>query len=519
MFRKWVKRFAVRASLKVLPAAIPATLADAAMLWGIRSFVKLLSGEPLLSVQEWLLCMVLIAGLRFLFLRFRADLSEKTFRNFSAAMEGRFLKTLRSLHPKFFHSKTADAELRSAFEAAEALPRSGRSLVQTLQAAVQLVVFVPVLFFISWQLTLFLFFCMTPLLSYVQKRVRKMAGEARLALEGEGELRSDFETLKHTFREWSSPEEQALGISAAFQKIREVNSNKQRLVSRQISLSLAVETISVLAMVFVLAICAWMISRSWMTPEALVLYASAVFLCYKPLKECARAIPEIRGAATSLAVLEALAEFPKRARQRAFGKELAVTDAEFSYGASPVFKGFSCGHEFKPGEALFLRGENGAGKSTLLRLFAGLEQLDSGRVTLPASCGGTFFVSQGVFLPPRDFLSQKIAAAFQKGGEGPAALRRFAEISGARNLAGKAGLSGGERARLALFWALLSKEPLLLLDEPFAYIALESREKIMREFLRAAFELKKFVVVSGHEPFPENLQNSFKFLEIPRLGA
>lgn len=519
MFKKWVKGTAIRASLRLLPAAIPATVADAAMLFGIRSFVKLVGGEPLLSVQEWLVCMVLVAVLRFLFLRFRDNLSERTFRKFSAALEGRFLKTLRNLHPKFFHSKTADSELRSALEAAEALPRSGRSLVQTLQAAVQLVVFVPVLFFISWQLTLFLFFCMTPLMAFVQKKVRKMAGESRAALEGEGELRSAFENLKNTFREWSSLEEQTLGVSAAFKKIREVNANKLRLVSRQVSLSLAVETVSVLAMVFVLAICAWMISRSFMTAEALVLYASAVFLCYKPLKECARAIPEIRGAATSIALLEALEAFPKKKRAKCFGPELALRDAEFSYGAAQVFKGFSFAHKFERGEALFLRGENGAGKSTLLRLVAGLEELDSGKVILPNSCSGCFFVSQGIFLPPRDFLAKKIAAAFLEGGEGPAALKRFAGVSGAGTLAKKAGLSGGERARLALFLALASTENLLLLDEPFAYIALADRQKIMEAFLAAATELGKFVVVSGHEALPKALENSFKFLEIRGLGA
>lgn len=519
MFRKWVKGAAIRASLGLLPAAIPATAADALMLLGIRSFVKLLGGDPLLSVQEWLLCMVLVALLRFHFLRLRDNLSERTFREFSAALEGKFLKILRSLHPKFFHSKTADSELRSAFEAAEALPRSGRSLAQTLQAAVQLVVFVPVLFFISWELTLFLFCCMTPLLAFVQKKVRKMARESRAALEGEGELRSEFESLRNTFREWSAPEEQRLGVGAAFKKIRALSESKLRLASRQISLSLAVETSSVLAMVFVLAICAWMISRSFMTAEALVLYASAVFLCYKPLKECARAIPEIRGAATSVAMLEALEAFPKRNRERHFGAELAVRDADFSYGAAPVFKGFSCSHKFERGKALFLRGENGAGKSTLLRIFAGLEELDSGKVILPNSGSGCFFVSQGVFLPPRDFLAEKIAAAFKEGGEGPAALRRFAEVSGAGTLALKAGLSGGERARLALFWALSSNETLLLLDEPFAYIALADRERIMTEFLNAAFELGKLVVVSGHEALPKALESSFSFLEIPRLGA
>src|SRR5258708_5941968 len=50
-----------------------------------------------------------------------------------------------------------------------------------------------------------------------------------------------------------------------------------------------------------------------------------------------------------------------------------------SYGARPLFNGITFG--LGDGERMGLIGPNGSGKSTLLRIFAGLENPDSGTVS------------------------------------------------------------------------------------------------------------------------------------------
>ena len=65
-------------------------------------------------------------------------------------------------------------------------------------------------------------------------------------------------------------------------------------------------------------------------------------------------------------------------------------------------------------------------------------------------------------------------------------VQAFMELANVRKLLAKEGLSGGERAKVALTWALASKAAALLLDEPFAAVALADREPLLREFLKAA---------------------------------
>lgn len=163
------------------------------------------------------------------------------------------------------------------------------------------------------------------------------------------------------------------------------------------------------------------------------------------------------------------------------------------------------------GERVGLIGENGSGKSTLLRIVAGLLTPDAGEVSMALPGGGTARIGLLHQEPPfaaRDTVEDALeaavapvraaAAALDHAAEGlarspedDAASRAYsvaldeAERLGAwevdtrvaETLAGlgladlprereTGRLSGGQRARLALAWLLLSGPDVLLLDEP-----------------------------------------------------
>ena len=154
---------------------------------------------------------------------------------------------------------------------------------------------------------------------------------------------------------------------------------------------------------------------------------------------------------------------------------------------------------------MLLRGQNGIGKSTLLRLLAGLEEWDA------ATPANVFFIPQDLELPPRRLLVDLLAS---REGEPARHIGEFARTAGTDRLLEKQGLSGGERSRIALLWALASNSPTVLLDEPMAAIALDDRERILLAFLDTAAALGKWVIMASHDPFSEAAQARFNVVEL-----
>ena len=144
------------------------------------------------------------------------------------------------------------------------------------------------------------------------------------------------------------------------------------------------------------------------------------------------------------------------------------------FGAYPVLADVS--FSLFPGEILGLIGPNGAGKSTLLECMTGLLAVDSGCLkrqghALPVNQRRSFLWYQPDDALP--FARQRVSAivSFFRRMHGRsrtdvAALSRDLELApvSAKPLHA---LSKGYRRRVLLALALLSRQPLLLLDEPF----------------------------------------------------
>ncbi len=153
-----------------------------------------------------------------------------------------------------------------------------------------------------------------------------------------------------------------------------------------------------------------------------------------------------------------------------------------------------------PGEHLALVGPSGAGKSTLLALFLGFVAPGSGRVLVDgtdlAALDPDAWLAQVAWVPQRPHLFAASVAdnirlgrpdateAEVRAAARAAAADGFVEAlpHGYDTVLGEhgAGLSAGQRQRIALARAFLKDAPVLLLDEPTAHLDPESEAAVTR---------------------------------------
>ena len=174
---------------------------------------------------------------------------------------------------------------------------------------------------------------------------------------------------------------------------------------------------------------------------------------------------------------------------------ISVEGANKSFGDFQALKDVSI--EVPDGSLTALLGPSGSGKSTLLRAIAGLEDLDSGEVTIngedatrkPPQQRGVGFVFQHYAAFKHMTVYDNVAFGLKiRKWKKPETSKRVHELLQLVQLDGLAGrfpsqLSGGQRQRMALARALAVEPQVLLLDEPFGALDAKVR-KDLRTWLR-----------------------------------
>lgn len=171
------------------------------------------------------------------------------------------------------------------------------------------------------------------------------------------------------------------------------------------------------------------------------------------------------------------------------------------------------------GDMIALTGSNGLGKSTLLRVLSGRTRPISGTVRLMGADIHTFTPKQRAKLvsivlterPEDMFLKVKDVVAsgrfpysglFGKISENDEKhIKASLEVIGINHLINKdfTSLSDGERQKVMIAKAIAQDTPLILMDEPMAFLDYKSRIEIFELMTKMTSEEGKTVIFSSHD--------------------
>jgi ATP-binding cassette, subfamily F, member 3 len=177
---------------------------------------------------------------------------------------------------------------------------------------------------------------------------------------------------------------------------------------------------------------------------------------------------------------------------------LKLDGLEKAFDSQQVLKGVSL--EVNRGDRIALVGPNGAGKSTLLKLIAGLEDTDTGKITLGDEVQVGYYAQDQSQTLDEDRTVVDEVLAHAPSGWGVESVRAllarflFSQDDVFKRIGA---LSGGEKSRLSLAKLLLGPRQLLLLDEPTNHLDVPSKdaiEKGLNDYAGA-------VIFSSHDRF------------------
>jgi subfamily B ATP-binding cassette protein MsbA len=380
-------------------------------------------------------------------------------------------------------------------------------VTQSLQSASLVLVYIAILFSISWQLSLIALIILPLLGVSLQPMLKKLRrgnlrrgnvhGEMTSVLQ---ETISGIRLVKASGTE--SYEEGRFATGSNKYANSSLKLTRLALVAPPVT-----EIIGTVIAVLILWIGAWQVLRSGtMTGATLLAFLTLVLRLLQPLKQLSQmrttAQSSLASAERLFEILDSPAEFQRDRGTRdiaTFDRHLEFENVSFSYGDAPVLSHID--FSASKGEVVALVGPSGSGKSTLVDLIPRfyeptggrilLDGIDTREIKLPALRSLTGIVSQETVLF-HDTVRSNIAygAADQYSQAQVEAAARAANAHefimelprGYDTLLGERGtrLSGGQRQRLAIARALLTDPPILILDEATSALDTES-ERLVQE--------------------------------------
>ena len=380
-------------------------------------------------------------------------------------------------------------------------------VTQSLQSASLVLVYIAILFSISWKLSL-IALVILPLLGFsLQPMLKKLRRGNLRRGNVHGEMTSVLQETISGIRLVKASGAEAYEEGRFAEGSNKYARSSLKLTRLALLAPPITEIIGTLIAVLILWIGAWQVLRDGtMTGATLLAFLTLVLRLLQPLKQLSQmrttAQSSLASAERLFEILDSPAEFQRDrgTREKAvFERDLRFEGVNFSYGDAPVLKGIDL--TARKGEVVALVGPSGSGKSTLVDLIPRfyepaqgrilVDGVDTREIKLPGLRALTGIVSQETVLfhdtvrnniaygAPGKYTQAQIEAAARAANAHDFIMQLplgYDTILGERGTR----LSGGQRQRLAIARALLSDPPILILDEATSALDTES-ERLVQE--------------------------------------
>ncbi|MER6918825.1 ABC transporter ATP-binding protein [Streptomyces spiralis] len=477
--------------------------------------------SPFLWIAPAYLGLIVVSGI----LGFADDvLSAYVSESFLLALRSDVFRHVQGLSLGFFERRRLGdllSRVTGDVDAVETFLLSG--VADVLYYVIQLGVFLGLLFYLSWDLTL-LALVIVPLFwgaaRHFSRLVKEASRERRrrsgsLTAVAEESLGNVALVQAYNRQAWEGHRFERENIGKFHAAMA---SARIRAVYRPL-----VELIEVCGALAVIGLGTWKLAQGQLTLGGLLVFLALISKLYGPVRDLSRLGTTFYSASASAErIAELLDQRPQvtqapdaRRIRRARG-EIEFDAVSFRYPGTtrPALSGVS--FHVSPGETLALVGASGAGKSTVAKLQLRFYDPDLGAVRLDGAdlrrldltdvresvavvlqetlvLHGT--VRENIAYGRPDATEAEIVAAARAPADADGFIRLLPD--GYDTVVGQRGrtLSGGQRQRLAIARAMIRDAPVLLLDEPTTGLDAQSGHRIM-DPLRRLMAGRTTVVIS-----------------------
>lgn len=391
-----------------------------------------------------------------------------------------------------------------------------------LRSPIQIIIYLSVMFFISWQLTIFAI-VLLPLSGYLIGLLgRSLRRTSRDAQNQFGSIMSVIEETLGGMRIIKAFVAEERISSYFFKKNDEYTKVMNKIYKRRYLASPMTEFLGIVTVAFIIWYGGVLIigNGGYITGETFIAYIIIFSQIIPPAKSFTTAQYNIsKGLASAdrvnavLDTVNPIINSPGAIEKSEFSDRIEYRDVNFKYGDEPVIKGVN--FTILKGQTVALVGPSGSGKTTLADLLPRFYDVNSGDVLIDGvpvkdlKLGDLRGMMGNVNQEPilfNDTIASNIA--FGVAGATIEEIVAAAKVANAHdfivqsdqgyetNIGDRgAKLSGGQRQRLSIARAVLKNPPILILDEATSSLDTES-ERLVQEALENLMKERTSLVIA-----------------------
>ncbi|MGU9939313.1 ABC transporter ATP-binding protein [Empedobacter brevis] len=395
------------------------------------------------------------------------------------------------------------------------------SIVEIVRSPIMIIVFVGVLFTVSYQLTIFailVFPIMGTIISLIGKSLKKAAEHAQDELSNIITYVDETLTSLKIIKIFNAEDQ----VKGRFDKsINRYRKYLQKVMKKRALASPTSEFLGAITIGLIVFFGGKLsLEGNGLTGSQFIFYIATFYTLLDPIKRFSKALSDVqKGEVSAQRIFEILdaevsiQDLPDAKGIAAFENKIEFKNVTFAYGKHDVIKDFNL--TIKKGETVALVGQSGSGKSTLANLITRFWDVKSGQILIDGIDIKHIKLQDyrmlfGLVTQDSILFNDSIFNNISLGDKLPNQERveHAAKVANAEEFivkmpekyqesVGEGGnkLSGGQKQRLSIARAVYKNPPIMVLDE--ATSALDTRsEKLVQEALNNMMQNRTSLVIA-----------------------